>query len=88
MSIDAEFLSKLVCPKTRQPLRLATPDELASLNGAIAAGSVRTTGGEAISDSVEEGLVPAGDAIVYPVRDGVPVLLAEEAIPLSGPATR
>ena len=82
MSIDADFLSKLVCPKSRRPLRLATTDELEQLNLRIASGDVQSSGGESITDAVEQGLVPEGETIVYPIRDGVPVLLAEESIPL------
>ncbi|MCA8944351.1 MAG: hypothetical protein KDB80_17435 [Planctomycetes bacterium] len=83
MPIDAEFLSKLVCPETRRPLRLATADELARVNAAIAAGKVHSSGGEPISDPLEEALVPEGGTLLYPVREDVPVLLVEEAIPLS-----
>ena len=92
MPIDAEFLSILVCPTTRQPLRYASAQELAAINVAVADGTARTAGGATIQEPVEEGLVvetpedAAGSveppAVVYPIRENVPVLLAEEAIRL------
>lgn len=82
MPIDAKFLAKLVCPSSRRPLRLATPAELARINAAIAAGNVHSSGGEPISDALDEALIPDGGDLVYPVREDVPVLLVEEAFPL------
>ena len=43
--IDPTFLRKLVCPGTKQPLRMATADELAVINRAVAAGTARNRGG-------------------------------------------
>ncbi len=61
--IADEVLALLCCPATRQPLRLATPAELAPLG--LAAGLEREDG-----------------RVAYPIRDGIPVLIAEEGIAL------
>ena len=45
------------------------------------------TGGELVDDLDEQGrpqLVSPGAALAYPVRNGVPILLAGQARPLSG----
>lgn len=80
MALDADFLAKLVCPETHVPLREATAQELARWNEAIAAGQARNAAGEAVEEPVEGGLVPEDREILYPVRDGIPILLAEQAI--------
>ncbi len=61
--ISDELLALLVCPVTQQPLRRATPEELARLR--LDAALAR-----------EDGLV------AYPIRDGIPVLIAGEGIVL------
>jgi uncharacterized protein YbaR (Trm112 family) len=81
--IDPEFLRMLVCPASRQPLREASAAELAAVNRAIAAGGVRTRGGNPVSAPLAAGLVPADGAFVYPIQDGIPILLSAEAVPLA-----
>lgn len=82
MPLDPDFLSILVCPQSRKPLRHATADELRAVNEAIRAGRARNRGGQAVTEAVEEGLVPEGERVVYPIQQGIPVLLAPEAIVL------
>jgi len=78
--IDPTFLRMLVCPGTRQPLRMATADELDKVNQAVAAGTARNRGGAAVVTPVSEGLVTADGAAFYPVLDGIPILLSAEAV--------
>lgn len=80
--IDAGLLEILACPETHQALRVATAEELTQLNAAIAAGSQKNVAGEAVSDSVVAGLVREDGAILYPIRDAIPVLLIDEGLPL------
>jgi uncharacterized protein YbaR (Trm112 family) len=80
--IEPGFLRLLVCPSTRESLREATAAELAAVNAAIAKGGVQTRGGTAVTGSVPAGLVPASGGVLYPIQDGIPILLSGEAIPL------
>lgn len=83
--IDAKLLEILVCPESREPLRLAEPELVAQVNEAIAAGVVRNHEGEPVTEPIDGGLVRADGARVYPIRDEIPVLLIEEAIALPLP---
>lgn len=88
MPIDPAFLADLVCPETHAALRLATADELQEVNDRIRAGIAENRGGETVSEPLEEGLVPSSGAVVYPIRDDIPILLIAEAISLESAAER
>lgn len=80
--VDPELLEILVCPEDKTPVTLASADTLAALNARIVAGSVKTRGGSAVTEPVTEGLVRADGRYLYPVRDDIPVMLIDEALPL------
>jgi len=85
--IDSEFLAMLVCPATRQPLRAASDEEVASVNARREGGGLRNRGGEVVQEPLSEALATTDGAWLYPVRLGFPILLASEAIPAADPAT-
>jgi uncharacterized protein YbaR (Trm112 family) len=78
--IDKELLAILACPETHQPLAEADAALLERVNAKIRAGGVKNVGGAAVSAALEAGLVRADGAIVYPIQDGIPVLLVDEGI--------
>lgn len=80
--VDPELLEILVCPETKTPVRPADPGLLERVNQAIRAGSLRNRAGEVVQDVIEEGLVREDGLFLYPVRDGIPVMLIDESIPL------
>ena len=80
--IDAEALKILCCPETHKPLRIAERALVTRLNEAIAARTLRNRAGLLVEESIDGGLVRADDALLFLVRQNIPVMLGEEAIPL------
>jgi uncharacterized protein YbaR (Trm112 family) len=78
--MDRKLLDILCCPVTKQPLALLDAAELEALNAAIVAGGVQRQDGSPQSEPVREGLVTRDHQTLYRIDDGIPVLLAEEAI--------
>ena len=81
--VDPQLLEILVCPDTRQPIHEADPDLVRRLNAAIAGGSVKNRAGEVVRDAVEGALVREDGKVAYPVREGIPIMLIDEAIGLA-----
>ena len=80
--IDPELLEILACPETHQPLQMVDPEQLAALNAAAEAGGLKNVGGAGVAAGLDGGLVREDGAIVYPIRDRIPVLLVDEGINL------
>jgi uncharacterized protein YbaR (Trm112 family) len=87
MPVDPELLEILVCPETRQPVAPADAALLTRLNAEIAAGSLRNRGGDAVREPLQEGLLREDGRILYPVDDGIPVMLVEESIEIEAMAS-
>jgi uncharacterized protein YbaR (Trm112 family) len=80
MSIDPALLSLLVCPETRQTLRLATREEIASLNQRIATKELLNRKQEVVKLPMDGALVRSDGTLAYPIRDEIPDLLVDEGL--------
>ena len=80
--IDRELLEILVCPETKQPVKVADPDLVGRLNEAIREGRLRNRGGDAVKETLDGGLIREDGEVLYPVRDDIPIMLLDEAIGL------
>ena len=82
MPVSPELLEILVCPETKQPIAPASDEILSKVNEKITAGALRNRGGEKVEKAILEGLVREDGRILYPVDDGIPVMLIEESVEL------
>ena len=80
--IDKDLLQILACPESHQPLDEADADLLAKVNERIAAGQAKNRAGQEVREKLEGGLVRQDRKIVYPIREGIPVLLVDEGLPI------
>jgi uncharacterized protein YbaR (Trm112 family) len=82
MPINKELLDILACPETKQSLTLAEADLLATLNERISQGKLTNRSGQPVTEAIDGGLVRADRRYLYPIRDEIPIMLIDEAIPL------
>jgi uncharacterized protein YbaR (Trm112 family) len=78
--MDRNLLEIICCPVTRLPLEILDAARLDALNNAIRKGSLHNAADETVDEEIDEALISRDGRLVYPVRDGIPVLLAEEGI--------
>lgn len=82
--ISQDLLAILCCPETKQELSLAGAQVIDKINQRIERGDLKTRGGAKITQKIEAGLIRSDRQYFYPVRQDIPVMLVDEAIPLAG----
>ena len=80
--MDMKLLSILCCPITHKGLSRARADLLKSVNAAIDSGTLVNRDGAVVSVKLTEALVTDDGKRMYPVNDGIPVLLEGESVVL------
>jgi uncharacterized protein YbaR (Trm112 family) len=78
--MDKRLLSILRCPVTHKGLSVLKKEKLEKVNAAIAAGQVATLDGTQLDQPLDEALITDDGKRLYPVNDGIPVLLEGESI--------
>ena len=81
--IDKELLPILVCPTDHSPLSVANDQTIARINRASAAGRVKNQAGRPVEQPIASGLLRADKTLLYPIHDGIPLLVPDEAISLA-----
>jgi uncharacterized protein YbaR (Trm112 family) len=80
--LDKDLLAILCCPETKQSVTVAESALVEKLNAAVARGGLMNKGKKPVSERMDGGLIRADEKILYPIREGIPVMLIEEGIPL------
>lgn len=80
--LDKDLLAILCCPETKQSVTVAESALVDKLNAAVARGRLKNKGKKPVSEQMDGGLIRADQKILYPIREGIPVMLIEEGIPL------
>ena len=80
--INKELLSILCCPETKQSVVLAGSDTVQKINGDIQAGTAVSRHGAKVVDAIDGGLVREDGKFLYPIREDIPIMLIDQAIPL------
>jgi uncharacterized protein len=80
--VDPGLLKILRCPETHQPVIEAEAALLSDLNNRVTAGTLKTGAGKPVTEKLDGALVRSDRAVAYPIRNRIPVMLIEEAIPL------
>ena len=80
--INPELLEILVCPEDKTSLHEADGDLITRVNAAIASGTLKNIAGDVIAERIEGGLIREDGQRLYIIRDDIPVMLIDEAVPL------
>jgi uncharacterized protein YbaR (Trm112 family) len=83
MSFDHRLLDIVCCPATHLPLKLMPEATLARLNARIDAGRLRFRDDTPVTEPLAQALMTADERLAYAIRDDIPMLLEEQAIPLA-----
>ena len=79
---DAELIHLIRCPVTKSDLTLAPDSMIEELNRRIESGKVVNRVGQTISEKLDGGFVNADQSLLLPVRGGIVILIADQAIPM------
>ncbi|MBU4268212.1 MAG: hypothetical protein KJ808_05120 [Acidobacteria bacterium] len=79
--INKELLKILRCPETKQELDYLEGAAISKINAAIKAGILKNRGAQALQGPIAAGLLREDRKYLYPITEGIPIMLIDEAIP-------
>lgn len=78
--MDKRLLTILRCPVSRKGLSVLKKEQLDRINTAIQTGDLVNHDGAKLTEELAEALVTDDGKRIYPVADGIPVMLEGESI--------
>lgn len=79
--ITQELLDLLCCPETKEDLSIADSTLIDRVNAKIAIGNAKNRGGQAVKEKIDSGLIRKDKKFIYPIREDIPIMLIDEALP-------
>lgn len=81
--ITPALLDILRCLESHSRLILASPTQMETMNELLVAGRLKNRVGDTLKEPLAAALVNDTETLAYPIMDGIPVMLLDEAIPLN-----
>ncbi len=79
--VNKELLDILCCPETKQDIEYIEGQIIKNINKEIKASTLKNRGGERIKEPINAGILREDRKFIYPVREDIPIMLIDEAIP-------
>jgi uncharacterized protein YbaR (Trm112 family) len=79
--VAQDLLEILCCPETKQDLALIQGEVIDRINKKIKEGVLKNRGGETLKEPIDSGLLREDRKFIYPIREDIPIMLIDEAIP-------
>lgn len=80
MTISQDLLSIICCPTTKQTLSLVSDETLTKLNLLQSDKKLTFKDGNPVDYDLSGALITEDNKTIYPIRQDIPILLAEESI--------
>ncbi|MEL7497387.1 MAG: hypothetical protein AAFN77_07225 [Planctomycetota bacterium] len=78
--MDPELLKIVRCPVTKSTLSFAEESLIEQLNLQIKGGELFNRAGQAVENSISAGLVNEDGTLLLPIRNGIAIMVADQAI--------
>ena len=82
--LDHQLLAILCCPESKQAVALIDQEKLQILNEKITMGKLQNKSGKLVKENLEGALLRTDQTVAYPIRDGIPIMLIDEGLVVTG----
>ncbi len=79
--VAKDLIDILCCPETKQDITLIEGAVIDKVNAKIKQGVLKNRGGEILKEPIDSGLLREDRKYLYPIREDIPIMLIDEAIP-------
>lgn len=79
--INKDLLEILCCPETKQDMQYLEGAVINTINAEIEKGTLKNRANQTVKDPINAGLLRKDRKYLYPVREDIPIMLIDEALP-------